>query len=199
MLHPDQTVTDLKEQHKTLEKTKKNYYEVNDNIKNVERDLEDFAKSSKETAAAIQEKVSKRKLDLEKLQFRKQACQIAYVSQIVFYFYQDNINDSWVEANKKVPKAIRELTIADSSTKNKIETALKIFSQVVLSYGLVDQAADAKESLETIVSKPAFSLKNATILSEASQIKAKYLSRKIMDRFESYEEYCIQRAFWNKK
>ena len=74
---------DLKNHHKALEKAKRNYYEANDSIKKAERDLEDFMRTSKDTLASVEEKVLKRKEKLEKLQLKKQGCQIAYVSQIV--------------------------------------------------------------------------------------------------------------------
>jgi hypothetical protein len=76
---------------------------------------------------------------------------------------------------------------------------LKVFSQIVLSYGLTELEHEAKANLESIVSRRDYSLRDTSMMTESDEIKSKYLRRRVMNRFESYDEYCAQRAFWNKK
>jgi septal ring factor EnvC (AmiA/AmiB activator) len=76
-------LSDLKILQKNLGKSKNAYYEVNDKIKKTERDLVDVERETNQTEPAIKEKITKCRQRLDKLEYRKQSAQIAYVTQVV--------------------------------------------------------------------------------------------------------------------
>lgn len=112
---------------------------------------------------------------------------------------EDSINEIWTSIHRTVPQSINAVVHVDKDARGRIESNLKVFSQIVLRFGLIEHEAEAKANLETIVTKSDYSLKDTSMMTDNCIIKAKFLNRRILNRFESYEEYCTQRAFWNKK
>lgn len=184
----------MKGERKKLEKLKAAYYNLSEEIKKTDRDLTDLSIKAKSSPQKQQPEAALRiQKRLEGLIVKKQEAQIQYHNQV------DKLNDHW----RKVHRAVNTNTelYVDNETKGRdyIESRVKLLADIIIGFGIVDNPGDTTNYRELIRKKVEYTFDGTQVFEETENSIIRYLGKRIIERFESFEEHVKKKAFWNNK
>lgn len=187
-------VQEVKTERKKLDKLKTTYYNLSEEIKKTDRDLTDLAIKAKSSPQKQQSDATNRiQKRLEALIVKKQEAQIQYHNQV------DRLNEHWRKVHRTV-NTNSELYV-DHETKGRdyIESRVKLLADIIIGFGIVDNPAETSNSRELIRKKPEYSFEGLGVYDEPETQVLRFLGRRIIERFESFEEHVKKKAFWTDK
>lgn len=108
-------------------------------------------------------------------------------------------NREWAIVHKEAPLNSQISIETEQKVREYFERKLKNYSETMIEFGQLSEIEEIKSIKTSIREKKEYSFEDYPIFSESELLKIKHLSKRPSERFESYEEFCNKRAFWESK